>query len=745
MATRPLFILIGQSNSSPTADFPAWRGLHGALNLDNVSRVAIGSYSDLFSLPAGWPVPFNTPINLKGRATRGFRYLDFYNPIVTGYTGFPHSGHVVDSSGGVANTATAFYVDIVFDTASAAARAVTVTRVSTGETRTITAVSVAGLVAGAGCRITLNTPFLLTPAVPAPGELFTYQIKAATASGGTASITITNAFGQLFAGFTDCLMGLKVTVGSQTLTILSWTNATKTLTFTTIPVPDIALGDVLTLAPVTGATFSKFGLWLPWTPLEADHTTNKEHPYPPGFDYASNYHTGYDYSPQAAPSSPFVTLGFISYHVGLGARLQEFLGEEVYLLPCDFASTSLYHRESLAAPAGYGWHDASQQSHWAPGKGNNCYARLLDEIDAGIAAAALEGDTLSCRGIFFVQGEDDGSLEDTALRYAENLSEFKLAVRNAIKARGLWAGDAKKIPWIQPEIYGGAGSLWAFHDILNTEIRQSASQDAYMRTFDMSDAPLRDGAHYNAEGATMLEERSFFAWADIVRSSDQLGVIDICNLALSLIGDSSGVISIDPLDGSAQAVHCARFFPLAFDETLKLRKWTFASRRVDLTQLTVTSTWAQWPFAYLVPSDYLRAIALLPPGVLDDNVVRQDNVFFDLGNTAAPFSGAPAPVPHSIEQDDEGRRILYTVQGLAVLRYIARVPVSACPQEFKTLVAWKLAELLSGAIIKGKEGSDQAERCKKMQLLALMPQDDSDADSRRVEAPHVPATLRGRG
>ena len=66
--------------------------------------------------------------------------------------------------------------------------------------------------------------------------------------------------------------------------------------------------------------------------------------------------------------------------------------------------------------------------------------------------------------------------------------------------------------------------------------------------------------------------------------------VDICNLALGHLGDNATVSSISPPEGSAQAEHCARFYPLARDALLEMGYWNFAMRRVALAQLTMN-----WP------------------------------------------------------------------------------------------------------------------------------------------------------
>ncbi len=740
MAVRPVYLVCGQSNSGPNADFATWAPLHVGAQLDGVTRVTGGSYGEMFSLPApggglAWASPHNAPVNLKGRAIRGPRYLVFYHPEGTGYTTYPHTGLVVPDA---ANTASRLSVTTVFDASAATgATQISLTRVQTGETRAITAVA-AGAVSGAGSTVTLASPFTKTPTIPASYEQFTYQVRAtANALAGATTLVLTSKFGVNFAG---SLSALKLTVGVDTVTCTGWDDATRTVTFSPALTAGVTAGDLVTLAPITGAAFHKFALWLPWTPLRGDHVTGKENPFPRGFDYPGHIDQPESYSPNLSNTSAVVDLTKISYHVGLAIRLRELHGEEVYLIADDFGGTTLATLEFPLVAPGYGWHDPGQQTNWMPGKPNNCFARWCDTIDAGIAAAALEGDTLAVQAIIFCQGESDaGIVIQPAERYEGNLARLKKAMRDFIKSRGIWAGAAETIPWIQPKIFESATLPYA--DLVNTAIQRHAAIDPYMRTFSMSDATLVDSVHYDGTTATNLEKRVYAALLDLQRANDTKGVIDICNLALSFLGDSSGVTSIDPLDGSAQAVHCSRFFPLAFDEVLKTRNWTFASRRLDLTDLRVDSPWPQWPVAFVLPHDFLRVISLLPAGSLDDNIVTSDPTF----STPPLVLGGPAPLRHSVELDAEGRTVLYTVQEAPVLRYTARVPVASCPRDFRVLVAWKLAQMLAGAIVKGEAGSVLAEKCLRAFLLAMPTPDAADADSRSNDPPHIPFTLQGRG
>ena len=90
--------------------------------------------------------------------------------------------------------------------------------------------------------------------------------------------------------------------------------------------------------------------------------------------------------------------------------------------------------------------------------------------------------------------------------------------------------------------------------------------------------------------------------------------VDICNLSLSLLGDSATVTSINPADGSPQSGHCARWYPFALRKVLEQHDWSFAVRRVRLAELSSFKTEIyDWDHAYGLPSDCLRVIRAYDP------------------------------------------------------------------------------------------------------------------------------------
>ena len=81
--------------------------------------------------------------------------------------------------------------------------------------------------------------------------------------------------------------------------------------------------------------------------------------------------------------------------------------------------------------------------------------------------------------------------------------------------------------------------------------------------------------------------------------------VEICNLALSYIGDSS----ISALsDSNDRARACNIHYEVQRDATLRAHPWNFAIKREALAQ---DSGWSddEWTYAYELPSDYLRMLS----------------------------------------------------------------------------------------------------------------------------------------
>lgn len=201
--------------------------------------------------------------------------------------------------------------------------------------------------------------------------------------------------------------------------------------------------------------------------------------------------------------------------------------------------------------------------------------------------------------------------------------------------------------------------------------------------------------------------------------------VDICNLALGHLGDSANVSSIDPPEGSAQAEHCARFYPVARDTLLEMHNWGFASRRVALAQLSVPSANPEttWEYAYAAPAAVAKMIAVLAPDT-DDSM----------------------GVEFEVETLSTGSLVIYTNTEDAILRYTARITdTTKFTPLFVDALSWLLASYLAGPIIKGDTGASSGRECFKIFLGQFSLAAGSDSRQRRVVDAHVPASIRARG
>jgi len=150
-------------------------------------------------------------------------------------------------------------------------------------------------------------------------------------------------------------------------------------------------------------------------------------------------------------------------------------------------------------------------------------------------------------------------------------------------------------------------------------------------------------------------------------------------MALGHVYNSAELTSIDPPDGSAEADHCARFYPMARDECLELFTWSFATRRETLAELADNPMEDIWGFAYGLPNQLVTPLAVLLPGASDDSQGQ----------------------PYLIETNDDGSGILYTNAEDAILKFIWRQedPAKFTPL-FTIALSYKLGGYLAGPIAK---------------------------------------------
>lgn len=220
-------------------------------------------------------------------------------------------------------------------------------------------------------------------------------------------------------------------------------------------------------------------------------------------------------------------------------------------------------------------------------------------------------------------------------------------------------------------------------------------------------------------------------------------VIDICNTALAHLGDDASVASIDPPEGSPQASHCARFYPIARDSLLEMFDWSFATKRATLAQTDFP--FAQWAYSYAHPADALRILAVLAPDATDDYSAPYPQIDVYSHNALANQFALASPQPFATEMDDQGRPIILTNQADAVVRYTGRILDSGrFSPLFTDVLGRYLASFLAGPILKGDSGINQGKAQLGIAMALLARATVSSANQQSQNVVHVAPWLGAR-
>jgi len=186
-------------------------------------------------------------------------------------------------------------------------------------------------------------------------------------------------------------------------------------------------------------------------------------------------------------------------------------------------------------------------------------------------------------------------------------------------------------------------------------------------------------------------------------------VVALCNLALSHLGDDASVSQVEPPEGSAQAEHCAMFYPLARDALLEMHPWNFATRRTTLA-VAAEEPNSQWRYGYALPSNIIGVFSIGEELASDDDLLND----------------------YEIETDSTGQRVLYTDIADARVKYTVAVtdPVRFSPL-FSTALSYMLASYLAGPVLKGETGRTVAQSMLQTAMGFLAQAKTSDAKQRR--------------
>lgn len=144
--------------------------------------------------------------------------------------------------------------------------------------------------------------------------------------------------------------------------------------------------------------------------------------------------------------------------------------------------------------------------------------------------------------------------------------------------------------------------------------------------------------------------------------------VEICNLALSYIGDSS-ITALSDSNDRARA--CNIHYAVQRDAVLRAHPWNFAVKRETLAQ---DATWDddEWTYAYEIPADYLRMLS--------------------------PIEDTPGEVEYAVENN-----LILCNDSTLTIKYIAQITDTGYfDSMFVDVLSQRLAAVLAMALSKQK-------------------------------------------
>lgn len=104
-------------------------------------------------------------------------------------------------------------------------------------------------------------------------------------------------------------------------------------------------------------------------------------------------------------------------------------------------------------------------------------------------------------------------------------------------------------------------------------------------------------------------------------------VIQICNMALSRVGNSNPIASLT--EASTQARQCNTHYEQCRDEVIQAFPWGFASKRVALALIDEELV-TNWTYCYAYPSDCLRVFSIVAAGLRNPTLAQ--SVQYEVAN-----------------------------------------------------------------------------------------------------------------
>lgn len=215
--------------------------------------------------------------------------------------------------------------------------------------------------------------------------------------------------------------------------------------------------------------------------------------------------------------------------------------------------------------------------------------------------------------------------------------------------------------------------------------------------------------------------------------------VDICNLALTQLGERGSVTGLNPTDGSDWAAECSRYYPIALRRLFEEFDWSFSQTRARLSKLSsFDSELYGYKYAYALPSDCVRVTRVSTINQLKEN-----------GELSQDGTRWMAELPKNYEiqfSTTTQNRILLTDIDNAFVQYTAYKDMPALfPTYFIECLVLGLAVYLVGPIKRSDAASQMAQNLRQAYEQALSKAKTDDAQNSVFRKyPYIASQLRAR-
>lgn len=168
---------------------------------------------------------------------------------------------------------------------------------------------------------------------------------------------------------------------------------------------------------------------------------------------------------------------------------------------------------------------------------------------------------------------------------------------------------------------------------------------------------------------------------------------EICNLALTRLGEFQGIASIDDQTRNARA--CKSVYEQCVRTMLRERPWPFAVRQATLS-LVGQNQFSDWLYTYRYPVEFINAHRVVP--VLLTPTSSPASIYVESDRRPAPQS-----YPFAIGSDDAGRLIHTNVEDAVALGTVYVDNEGLYDPLFASALAWFIAAELGMVITKNRE------------------------------------------